>query len=176
MVNLMQFCFFILKIYVSDKNKMFLKDIAMSQMTQLGFYKNDVDGLKKFSNRHYLLLDFRDCPSSEKILYEVQLLLCLFKNTVIRIKTKTKIFVLCYMIFQVEIHYSLNYGSAKFQRKLQITLFYPITSLVGLGAKTRSVTKKTFIRKYFRVKSVRILIILQQKTFSKFIVYNSFKA
>ncbi|XP_044265306.1 glutamate receptor 2-like [Tribolium madens] len=40
-------------------------------MTQTGFYKNDVDALKKWSNRHYLVLDFRGCQSSEKIIYEL---------------------------------------------------------------------------------------------------------
>ena len=50
-----------------------LKEVALHETTELGFYRQsiDVNILKNWTNKQYLILDMRDCPSSEDILTQV---------------------------------------------------------------------------------------------------------
>jgi hypothetical protein len=58
---------------VPERNALFLREMAAAQLTQVAIYKTatDVDLLKAWSHRHYLILDFRACPTSEALLHQV---------------------------------------------------------------------------------------------------------
>ncbi|KAJ3637008.1 hypothetical protein MTP99_000505 [Tenebrio molitor] len=56
-----------------ERNALFLREMAAAQLTQVAIYKTatDVDLLKAWSHRHYLILDFRACPTSEALLHQL---------------------------------------------------------------------------------------------------------